>query len=114
METHGERDGRLEEVLAEYLLAVEAAAAAAGAGAPAAAAAASLPDLEAFIGLHPEMADELRAFFADESGVRRLTAQVRPADDVSWGHITDASAAADGTPPRPFGDYELLEEIGRG
>ena len=94
--TQGGGDGgRLEEVLAGYLLAAEAG---------------ETPDRERFIASHPNLADALRAFFADES---RIGAMARPAGAGIAGAALGDGAA--GTPAmRSFGDYELLEEIGRG
>jgi serine/threonine protein kinase len=101
----------LEEVFAEYLLAAEAGAA---------------PDREQLISLRPDLADELRAFFEDEERIDRLTRSVRPPDaaGATDGQTREDSTLGDdpcpgpaaGAPPRVryFGEYELLEEIGRG
>src|SRR5262245_27844418 len=73
---------RLQEVIAAYLQAVDAGEA---------------PDRGALLARHPDLADDLRAFFADHDSVRQLA----------------------GPPPvggrvRYFGDYELLDEVARG
>ncbi|MFO0880371.1 MAG: protein kinase [Gemmataceae bacterium] len=54
------------------------------------------PDPQSWIDQHPDLADELRAFFAGEQQVARLTTPLR------------------GTTVRYFGDYELLNELARG
>jgi WD40 repeat protein len=82
------REQRLNEVLAVYLEAVEAGQA---------------PDRKQLLAAHPDLAEELEAFFANRERVGQL-----------------AAALAPGVTPAPlgtvsyFGDYELLEEIGRG
>jgi serine/threonine-protein kinase len=89
------RERRLHEVIAAYL---EAAAS----GQP--------PDRAELLARHPDLAEELRAFFADHDRVRHLAA---PADDPT---LPPAATRAEGRLPtvRYFGDYELLEEIARG
>ena len=112
------RAGALEQALAEYLLASEAGAA---------------PERDVFVAAHPELAGELRAFFEDEARLHYLADPLRPEaspeDPVSGGSTTTgsthdvcsdggrAAAAAAEVPQarvRYFGDYELLEEVGRG
>ena len=83
------RAGALEEVLAEYLLAAEAGAA---------------PGRDAFVAAHPELAGELRAFFEDEERFNRLADPFRAA----------GAPPGAGETARCFGEYELLEELGRG
>jgi serine/threonine-protein kinase len=66
------------------------------------------PDLDAAAARHPDLADELRqlwaaACFADELS-RHRRGPSRPA----------APAPQPGALPRPFGDFDLLEEVGRG
>ncbi len=79
-------DSRLHVLIAEYLGAVETG---------------QTPDREELIRRHPDLADRLRAFFADHDSMVRAAAPVR--------------AAAGAPPSIPYtGDYELLEEIGRG
>src|SRR5262245_42897703 len=95
-------DARLSQVIADYLQSVDA-------GTP--------PDREGLITRHPQLADSLRAFFADQD---RLEAAVgRPADPaVTLTLPPDAKPAGVPAPGlgtvRYFGDYELLEEIARG
>jgi WD40 repeat protein len=78
------------------------------------------PNREDLLGRHPDLADELQSFFADQDRFGRLAERIgSPA----------ALAPAPGEPPtmapgevansvlgtvRYFGDYELLEEIARG
>jgi serine/threonine-protein kinase len=71
---------------------------------------------------HPELASELAAFFSDHDKVHSWTAPVletlRPADaettvDAAAGAKRDDTAVL-GVKLGTFGDYELLEEIGRG
>src|SRR6516162_750080 len=88
----------LDEVIAAYLQQVEAGA---------------VPDRQALLDQHPELADRLRAFFADCDHLDRQAAELRLSADPN--RTTD-----DATPPgelprvRYFGDYELLEVIARG
>src|SRR4051812_36755724 len=72
----------LEDVLAAYLRAVGEP------GAPA-------PDREEWLARYPDLAPELRRFFANRDQIERLAASVR-------GGV------------RSFGDYELLGEVARG
>jgi eukaryotic-like serine/threonine-protein kinase len=68
-------------------------------------------DREQFIAQHPDIADLLRAHFADADDLERL---IRSAADDP---IESGAKAADPAPLqviRYFGDYELLKEIGRG
>src|SRR5262245_48672311 len=62
------------------------------------------PDRAALLAAHPEFAAELAEFFA---GQDRLAAVGSPA-------LTDPADTTADTPARSFGDYELIEEIGRG
>jgi serine/threonine-protein kinase len=67
------------------------------------------PDVEAVAAGRPDLAAELRALwaaaqFADEFARPRLT----PCP------VGAAAPPADGAPPRAFGDFELLDELGRG
>src|SRR5687768_3046784 len=59
----GDREARLESVLAEYLQAADAGAA---------------PDQQSFIQRHPEFADDLAEFFVDRAEFERLAAAARP------------------------------------
>jgi serine/threonine protein kinase len=59
------------------------------------------PDPEEWLARYPDMADRLRKYFANQAGIKRLAEPLRPPSPVAG-------------LPRPFGAYELLEEIGRG
>jgi len=88
----------VDAVIAEYLQQVEAGA---------------VPDRAALLARHPDLADGLRAFFADYDCLDRQAADLRLSDDPGR---TVAAAEQAGELPRIryFGDYELLEEIARG
>ncbi len=82
----------LDVIIADYLQQVEAGA---------------VPDREALLAAHPDLADRLGAFFADFD---RLD---RQADGLRLSH--DPADDGGGLPRvRYFGDYELLEVIARG
>src|SRR5262245_35097499 len=88
----------LDALIAEYLEAV---------------ASGLVPDRQALLDGHPELADGLRAFFADFDRADRIAAPLRAAD------AADPTSPLDASPPDPptvryFGDYELLEELARG
>src|SRR5215813_3936478 len=93
-----DRDRRLEEVLAAYLRAVERD---------------ERPDRAALLARHPELADELAAFFANRDALERRAApwRPRPAEGESTLAEGGSGVAAPGTKVRCFGDYELLAEI---
>ena len=74
----------LDAVVADYLQQVEA-------GTP--------PDRDALLAAHPELADRLRAFFADLDGL---------------GGAGEAFRLPDAALPEDFGDYEFVRELGRG
>jgi WD40 repeat protein/tRNA A-37 threonylcarbamoyl transferase component Bud32 len=113
------REQRVNEVIAGYLEAVEAGLS---------------PDRAGLLALHPDLADELAAFFADRDQFAHAAEQLGPAipapcpvpspvAEVSATSATEAPTLAPGEPApaagplgviRYFGDYELLEEIARG
>lgn len=121
------REQRLHEILHSYLQAVDGGQA---------------PDQEEFVRQHPELAEELRAFFADQKKLdelaqgMRLEAASSSSAPGAGGEgsprsgspltLSDPAYAAtllpDNSTPasaplgvvRYFGDYELLEEIARG
>jgi tRNA A-37 threonylcarbamoyl transferase component Bud32 len=88
----------LDAIIADYLQQVEAGA---------------VPNREALLAGHPDLADRLRAFFADYDRLDRQAGALRLSDDPQR---TTAAATEPGELPRVryFGDYELLEEIARG
>jgi tetratricopeptide (TPR) repeat protein len=96
------KDELLDEVVVDYLEAVERG---------------QRPSWQEWLARHPQLADELAGFLADEEKVTRWTAPLRQAAQPA----SDPNRTPDdrGAPPPltrvgPFGDYELLEEIARG
>ena len=86
-----EREQRLNAILHDYLQAVDAGRA---------------PDKEEVLRLHPDLASELAAFFADQERMDRLAQDMRSAGQAE---------APDAAPlVRCVGDLELPEEIARG
>ena len=73
------------------------------------------PDLDAVARQHPELADELRALwttasvFEDLAGIAQLDQAADPSSEDA-----DPAHSAAGPLPRRMGEYELLEELGRG
>src|SRR5262245_55909110 len=78
----------LEQILADYLHAVETGQA---------------PDRDELLARHPDLAGELAAFFSNRDAVERLAQRLGE----------DAHPSVPAT-VRYFGDYELLELIARG
>jgi WD40 repeat protein/tRNA A-37 threonylcarbamoyl transferase component Bud32 len=81
------------------------------------------PDLDELLRRHPDLAAELRSFFADRDRFRQLVRPLLPATADGPGQASEAPTLGPGqaqAPPGPgptaryFGDYELLEEIARG
>src|SRR5262249_31921018 len=108
------REHHLQTVLAEYLEAVDAC---------------RPPDRQAFLANHPDLADDLRRFFANQDQINRLAEPLRPpaggSDIPSPVSRTEASPGGETlslptgeiSPAEPvpgvrvgyFPDYELLE-----
>src|SRR5215831_9331225 len=98
---HGE-DARFEEVLAAYLEAVDSGWA---------------PARRAFIERYPAWRDRLETFFAASDEVTQIVVPVRgetPAPGASQLTVLLDGAGGNDTLPRPFGDYDLLQMLGRG
>jgi len=101
------REQRLQEILAAYMQDVEAG---------------KNPDREKLLAQHPDLAEDLRSFLAENDRMRHLVNQAdaatlapthSPHGDES-AIRNPQSAIEPGTTIRYFGDYELLEEIARG
>jgi WD40 repeat protein len=95
-----ERERRLDEIATAYLQEIERG---------------NAPQPAEWLARYPDLADELAAFFAAQEHMAQLAAPLRtPAgDDATTQGLTAVPARGLGT-VRYFGDYELLEEIGRG
>jgi serine/threonine-protein kinase len=91
-----DREQRLDQVLADYLQAL-------GDG--------EQPDRQAILDRHPDLAAELAAFFADKDRFDRAARLLQPA--AGSGRAEPAGRGRLGR-VRYFGDYELLDEVGRG
>jgi hypothetical protein len=90
----------LDAIIADYVQQVEAG---------------QVPDREALVTGHPELAERLRAFFADFDRLDRQAAELRLSADPNRtvGQVSNLPdpAAAELPRVRYFGDYELLEVI---
>jgi serine/threonine-protein kinase len=98
------RERRVDEVIAAYLEAERQ-------GRPS--------DRADLLARHPDLAGELRSFFADRDRFGQLVAPLGPAAgraaaDETLAPPGEAAAPGPGSRPRCVGDYELLEEIARG
>jgi WD40 repeat protein/predicted Ser/Thr protein kinase len=92
----------LDAVIAAYLQDVEAG---------------RVPNRQDLLQRHPELADALRAFFADFDRMDRVASPLRLAGGLrdDTGTVGLGAESPTGLPAvRYFGDYELLEEIARG
>ncbi len=88
----------LDAVLADYLEAVEDG---------------RVPNRQELLDRHPDLADRLRVFFADNDRLDRDAAPLRLGADPNA--TTDGPLhAVDSSTVRYVGDYELLEEVARG
>src|SRR5437667_2846306 len=88
----------LDAVIADYVQQVEAG---------------QVPDREALLARHPDLAERLRAFFSDHDRLDGQAADLRLSADAD--RTTDATAPAPELPRvHYFGDYELVEVIARG
>src|SRR6516165_901550 len=94
----GSQHDSLDAVIAGYLQQVEAGA---------------VPDREALLARHPDLAGRLRAFFADYDRLDRQAADLHLSGDPAR-TVGGAEPAGELPRVRYFGDYELLEEIARG
>ncbi len=98
------REERVNQIIAAYLKSVEEGPS---------------PDRQELLARHPDLTEELSAFFADHDRFQRAAAplqaaaELAEADDSTLDHGGSRSAGP-GTMVRYFGDYELLEEIARG
>jgi WD40 repeat protein len=127
VESEGERERRLREVIGELCAAQERG---------------EIPDRQEVLDRHPDLADVLREFFAEQDRLHDATRPIGDQADPRWSlpHSdtallwpVDAPAADDspssraaalpvgsttsppaGTKVRSFGDYELVAELGRG
>jgi serine/threonine-protein kinase len=99
-------DARLNEAIAASLEAVETG---------------QTPDRDAWIAQHPDLADDLRAFFANHDRMAKVGGPLRAVPSAGV-PTSEAPTLASGATPtdsslgkvRYFGDYELLEEVARG
>jgi WD40 repeat protein len=91
-------DERLDELATAYLKAQEAGLA---------------PDRQTWLELYPELAAELREFFADHDRLDRLAAPLRSIAVLSNPGLSDYPDDFP-TPPRTFGDFTILGALGQG
>jgi WD40 repeat protein len=93
-----EQERRLQEVLAEYISAIEAG---------------RIPDRAALLERHPDLADELILFFANQEDL--AVRSVRPKRSKSGLNESSQSIAPTPSDPKPrIKDFEILHELARG
>jgi tRNA A-37 threonylcarbamoyl transferase component Bud32 len=92
------KEERVNRIVAEYLQSIERG---------------EVPDRAALLAGHPDLADELSAFFADHDRFQKFAAPLAGALTLPPSGA-DAMSPASGPTIRYFGDYELVEEIARG
>ena len=77
-------------------------------------AAGQAPDRQELLAAHPDVADDLAAFFADHDGVKQFAEPLRAPEPATQSEAETKPAGSSLGTVRYFGDYELLEEIARG
>jgi serine/threonine protein kinase len=94
-----ERNARIEAVLHEYLQALDAG---------------KKPNPRDYLDRHPDLADDLAAFFADQAKLDQVARSMRALAESAT--LPPSESPANGVlgKVRYFGDYELLEEIAHG
>jgi eukaryotic-like serine/threonine-protein kinase len=103
--TEADRERVIEQVIADYLAAEDAG---------------TMPDRGAILAAYPDLAPQLQSFFREHDRFDRLAAPLRndPAPTVDLPSADSAPEGRHGLSPgeqiRYFGDYEILEELGRG
>jgi tetratricopeptide (TPR) repeat protein/tRNA A-37 threonylcarbamoyl transferase component Bud32 len=99
-----DRDSRLDEILVEYLEALETGTA---------------PDRRELLARYPDLADDITAFLDDQARFDSLVAPLRTPAPAADTPARGPAGSGDGRPgpagvPSSLGDYELLEEMARG
>jgi serine/threonine protein kinase len=103
-----DREQRLDELATAYLKAQEAG---------------QTPDRQALLDSNPDLASELREFFADQDRLERLATPLRPLADLSGPDANTISfpmqtraetARLLPAPPRSFAGYTVLSAVGQG
>jgi WD40 repeat protein len=92
-------DRQLHEVIASYLQAVDSG---------------KSPDRQELLRTHADIAEALKAFFADHDCMRRAAAPIQADDTATLPPNTAPTVVAPRGTMNSFGDYEVLEEIARG
>jgi hypothetical protein len=93
------REERLQNVIADYLHAVEAG---------------QSPNREKLLAQHPDLADSLAGFFRDHDRMHRQAGELLNDPAEARTLTAEEHTAASRKFIRYFGDYELLEEIAHG
>ncbi len=103
--SEADRERVIEQVIADYLVAEDAG---------------TTPDRDAIFAAHLDLAPELQSFFREHDRFDRMAAPLRndAAVTVDLASADSAPAGRHGLSPgeriRYFGDYEILDELGRG
>src|SRR5260221_6317310 len=94
------RSDRLDEILAQYFRAAESG---------------ESPSREAWLAAHPDLAPDLREFFADHDRIDRLAQPLWDSAHVQRAMIDmPVDVAVEAAPGTVIGPYKLLQQIGEG
>lgn len=74
----------------------------------------SRPSLEELTAAHPDLADDLRELWGAVMIADAVASRDPESDQATAPYSPSGRAGVDGRPPSELGDFELLEEIGRG